>query len=68
MAARTFVPASDRRPADLRRAINAQIGLLTADQIRLAFAAYWQAKMLAVQGLNIKRVAGVLGGLCRCRP
>jgi hypothetical protein len=27
------VPASDRRPADLRRAINAQIGLLTADYI-----------------------------------
>jgi hypothetical protein len=27
------VPASDRRPADLRRAINAQIGLLTADEI-----------------------------------
>jgi hypothetical protein len=31
MAARTFVPASDRPAPDLRRAINAQIGLLTAD-------------------------------------
>ncbi|MCE3257882.1 MAG: hypothetical protein K0Q64_1965 [Nitrobacter vulgaris] len=31
MAARTFLPASERRPADLRRAINAQIGLLTAN-------------------------------------
>jgi hypothetical protein len=36
MAARTFVPASDRRPADLRRAINAQIGLLTADYFQAA--------------------------------
>jgi hypothetical protein len=32
MAARTFVPASDRR-LRTRRAINAQIGLLTADYV-----------------------------------
>jgi hypothetical protein len=36
VAARTFAPASDRPAPDLRRPINVQIGLLTADYARVS--------------------------------
>jgi tripartite-type tricarboxylate transporter receptor subunit TctC len=48
------VPASDRPAPDLRRAINAQIGLLTADEFRSYVAAEIQRWKGVVEAANIR--------------